>query len=130
HSQLPNPARTGRAITAASCGPPSLVSTPSSRGSAMSSSYRRPATAPGGVTVARRMAPTLTAQEIREANERYHDVAADGYDSKWGIDFAETGARQVLSKLEKALGEPPGHFRRSLEIGAGTGYFSLNLAQS
>jgi SAM-dependent methyltransferase len=36
----------------------------------------------------------------------------------------------VLSKLEKALGGPPGHFHRSLEIGAGTGYFSLNLAQA
>ena len=71
---------------------------------------------------------TLTAEEIREANARYHDVAADSYDTKWGIDFAETGARQVLSKLEKALGRPPEHFGRSLEIGAGTGYFSLNLA--
>jgi ubiquinone/menaquinone biosynthesis C-methylase UbiE len=71
---------------------------------------------------------TLTAEEIREANARYHDVAAESYDSKWGIDFAETGARQVLSKLEKALGRPPERFARSLEIGAGTGYFSLNLA--
>jgi ubiquinone/menaquinone biosynthesis C-methylase UbiE len=72
---------------------------------------------------------TLTAQEIREANARYHDVAADSYDMKWGIDFAQTGARQVLSKLEKALGRPPGRFERSLEIGAGTGYFSLNLVR-
>jgi ubiquinone/menaquinone biosynthesis C-methylase UbiE len=70
---------------------------------------------------------TLTAEEIREANTRYHDVAAEGYDTKWGIDFAETGARQVLAKLEKALGREPGPFERSLEIGAGTGYFSLNL---
>ena len=73
---------------------------------------------------------TLTAQEIREANARYHDVAADSYDMKWGIDFADTGARQVLSKLEKALGHPPGRFERSLEIGAGTGYFSLNLVRA
>jgi ubiquinone/menaquinone biosynthesis C-methylase UbiE len=72
----------------------------------------------------------LTAEEIREANTRYHDVAADGYDMKWGIDFAETGSRQVLSKLEKALGRAPGRFERSLEIGAGTGYFSLNLART
>jgi ubiquinone/menaquinone biosynthesis C-methylase UbiE len=80
------------------------------------------------VTVAGRM--TLTAEEIRQANTRYHDVAADGYDMKWGIDFAQTGAQQVLSKLEKALGRAPGRFGRSLEIGAGTGYFSLNLARA
>jgi ubiquinone/menaquinone biosynthesis C-methylase UbiE len=73
---------------------------------------------------------TLTAEEIREANTRYHDVAAESYDMKWGIDFAETGARQVLSKLEKALGHAPDRYERSLEIGAGTGYFSLNLARA
>jgi ubiquinone/menaquinone biosynthesis C-methylase UbiE len=70
---------------------------------------------------------TLTAEEIREANTRYHDVAAESYDTKWGIDFAQTGGQQVLSKLQKALGRAPGHFERSLEIGSGTGYFSLNL---
>jgi ubiquinone/menaquinone biosynthesis C-methylase UbiE len=73
---------------------------------------------------------TLTAEEIREANTRYHDVAADGYDMKWGIDFADTGAKQVLSKLHKALGRRPERFERSLEIGAGTGYFSLNLVRA
>jgi hypothetical protein len=28
-----------------------------------------------------------TADEIRDVNTRYHDVAAASYDSKWGIDF-------------------------------------------
>jgi ubiquinone/menaquinone biosynthesis C-methylase UbiE len=60
-------------------------------------------------------------------NTRYHDVAADHYDSKWGIDFGELGRRQVTAKLQKALGRPPGHFPRALEIGAGTGYFTLNM---
>jgi ubiquinone/menaquinone biosynthesis C-methylase UbiE len=68
-------------------------------------------------------------EEIRHVNTRYHDVAADGYDTKWGIDFGELGRSQTLAKLAKALGRPPGHFARSLEIGAGTGYFSLNLLQ-
>jgi ubiquinone/menaquinone biosynthesis C-methylase UbiE len=72
----------------------------------------------------------LTAEEIRDANARYHDVAAESYDMKWGIDFAQTGGQQVLSKLQKALGRAPGPFERSLEIGAGTGYFSLNLARA
>jgi ubiquinone/menaquinone biosynthesis C-methylase UbiE len=33
----------------------------------------------------------------------------------------------VLGKLTKLLGPHPGPYARSLEIGAGTGYFSLNL---
>jgi len=74
--------------------------------------------------------PALTAEEIREANTRYHDVAADHYDSKWGIDFGELGLGQVTSKLRKALGREPGCYARSLEIGAGTGYFTLNLLRA
>jgi SAM-dependent methyltransferase len=69
--------------------------------------------------------------EIREVNTRYHDVAADGYDSKWGIDFGEVGQGQVLGKLRKVLGrELERGYARALEIGAGTGYFSLNLLQA
>jgi SAM-dependent methyltransferase len=70
------------------------------------------------------------ADEIKQFNARYHDAAAIGYDSKWGIDYGEIGNRQVLMKLTKALGENPGRYRRALEIGAGTGYFSLNLLQA
>jgi SAM-dependent methyltransferase len=73
-----------------------------------------------------------TAQDIRDINTRYHDVAAESYDAKWGIDFGQTGRRQVLTKLRKALGGPvpEAGFSRSLEIGSGTGYFSLNLLQA
>lgn len=75
-------------------------------------------------------APT-SAEEIRDVNERYHDVAAESYDAKWGIDFGPKGRRQVLGKLAKALGGLPGRpFDRSLEVGAGTGYFSLNLLEA
>jgi ubiquinone/menaquinone biosynthesis C-methylase UbiE len=71
-----------------------------------------------------------SADEIRDVNTRYHDVAASSYDSKWGIDFGEVGQAQVLGKLRKVLGsELDRGYRRSLEIGAGTGYFSLNLVQ-
>jgi ubiquinone/menaquinone biosynthesis C-methylase UbiE len=72
----------------------------------------------------------LTAQQIRDVNTRYHDVAADHYDAKWGIDFGELGQSQVLSKVRKALGQRPSGFARALEIGAGTGYFSLNLMRA
>jgi SAM-dependent methyltransferase len=72
-----------------------------------------------------------TADEIRDVNTRYHDVAAASYDSKWGIDFGEIGQAQVLGKLRKILGrELEDGYDRSLEIGAGTGYFSLNMLQA
>jgi ubiquinone/menaquinone biosynthesis C-methylase UbiE len=72
-----------------------------------------------------------TPDRIKEVNERYHDVAAASYDSKWGIDFGEIGQEQVTGKLRKALGRrAQGGFGDALEIGAGTGYFSLNLLQA
>ncbi len=74
------------------------------------------------------MEASRTAEETREVNSRYHDVAAGGYDFKWGIDFGPVGRAQVLSKLRKLLaGELEHGFQRALEVGAGTGYFSLNL---
>jgi len=69
----------------------------------------------------------LSAEEIRDVNARYHDVAADHYDAKWGIDFGDVGQAQVLAKVRKALGRDVPRFERSLEIGSGTGYFTLNL---
>jgi SAM-dependent methyltransferase len=75
-------------------------------------------------------APRRTSLEILDVNRRYHDVAAHDYDTKWGIDFGEVGQGQVLGKLSKLLGARPGPFERSLEIGAGTGYFSLNLLRA
>ncbi len=77
-----------------------------------------------------RVPPALSDEQIREANTRYHDVAADHYDSKWGIDFGEVGESQVGAKLRKALGGEPQPFASTLEIGAGTGYFTLNLLRA
>src|SRR6202167_1213133 len=77
------------------------------------------------------MEAVRSADEIRDVNTRHHDVAAESYDAKWGIDFGEIGQQQVLGKLRKLLGsELDRGYRRSLEIGAGTGYFSLNLLQA
>jgi ubiquinone/menaquinone biosynthesis C-methylase UbiE len=77
------------------------------------------------------MSAPSTAAEIRAVNERYHDAAAAEYDAKWGIDFGPTGQRQVLGKLEKLFG-PRGRepFGSALEVGAGTGYFTLNLLRA
>jgi ubiquinone/menaquinone biosynthesis C-methylase UbiE len=71
-----------------------------------------------------------TAERIRDANVRYHDLAAEHYDSKWGIAYNDVGQAQVIGKLRKALGHEPGRYGRALEIGAGTGYFTLNLLRA
>jgi SAM-dependent methyltransferase len=71
-----------------------------------------------------------TVERIKDANVRYHDAAAAEYDTKWGIDFGPIGQQQVRGKVAKALGgwrDRP--FGNALEIGSGTGYFSLNLLQ-
>jgi ubiquinone/menaquinone biosynthesis C-methylase UbiE len=74
--------------------------------------------------------PTATHEHIKDVNTRYHDAAAHEYDAKWGIDFGATGQQQVRAKLVKALGGRDGEsFGDGLEIGSGTGYFSLNLVQ-
>jgi len=74
--------------------------------------------------------PSATPEHIKDVNTRYHDAAAEEYDAKWGIDFGEVGQRQVRLKLIKALGGSKGRsFGDALEIGSGTGYFSLNLVQ-
>jgi ubiquinone/menaquinone biosynthesis C-methylase UbiE len=75
------------------------------------------------------MAAPAAPDEILDVNRRYHDVAAADYDAKWGISFGEIGRAQVRGKLGKLLGARPGPFPRALEIGAGTGYFSLCLMQ-
>jgi len=68
---------------------------------------------------------------IRDVNTRYHDVAAATYDGKWGIDFGPIGQTQVLGKVGKLIDPlPAAGLGRALEVGAGTGYFGLNLMQA
>jgi ubiquinone/menaquinone biosynthesis C-methylase UbiE len=75
------------------------------------------------------MAAPATAEAIRDVNTRYHDAAAEHYDTKWGVDYGEIGRHQVRGKLRKLLGTPLPQYARALEIGAGTGYFTLNMLQ-
>ncbi len=50
--------------------------------------------------------PTATAEQIKDVNTRYHDVAADSYDAKWGIDFGDDrpgpGARASCARPSAA----------------------------
>jgi SAM-dependent methyltransferase len=73
---------------------------------------------------------TATPEQIRDVNTRYHDAAAVGYDAKWGISYEAVGRAQVLGKVRKALGGELRTQGRALEVGAGTGYFALNLLQA
>ena len=75
------------------------------------------------------MAAPASAEAIRDVNTRYHDAAAQGYDTKWGVDYGDVGRAQVRGKLGKLLGTPLPTFEHALEIGAGTGYFTLNMLQ-
>ena len=77
------------------------------------------------------MSVTTTRDEIYEANVLYPALAAAHYDAKWGIDYGERGRRQVVGKLRKAFGRGAlQSFDRGLEVGAGTGYFGLNLQRA
>jgi SAM-dependent methyltransferase len=73
------------------------------------------------------MAAPATAEAIRDVNTRYHDDAAASYDAKWGIFFGPGGLEQVNGKLGKVLPRGAWPADHVLEVGAGTGYFSLNL---
>ena len=73
---------------------------------------------------------TATAEEIRVVNARYHDGAAADYDAKWGIDLRRSRAPRRCWARSPRRWAAMRRYERSLEIGAGTGYFSLNMLQA
>lgn len=65
----------------------------------------------------------------KQANTIYHDWEAASYDDKWSISFDERCVDYAAGRFHKAV--PDGRtFDRALEIGSGTGFFLLNLAQA
>lgn len=75
-------------------------------------------------------AASAAADHTKDVNARYHDAAAGSFNSKWLVDFGDAGQRTVRTKVSAALGYwPERPFGDGLEIGAGTGYFTLNLVQ-
>ncbi len=66
-------------------------------------------------------------EDPKLANVIYHDWEAGTYDDKWSISFDDRCIDYARDRFLHAAGEVREPFGRSLEIGAGTGFFTLNL---
>jgi ubiquinone/menaquinone biosynthesis C-methylase UbiE len=64
----------------------------------------------------------------KTANAVYHDAAAASYDGKWSIDFGGHSVGYVAERARRVL--PASRYGRVLEVGAGTGFWILNLWQA
>ncbi|MGH2692038.1 MAG: class I SAM-dependent methyltransferase [Actinomycetota bacterium] len=68
------------------------------------------------------------ALDPKTANVLYHDAAAPSYDAKWSISFDPPAQAYVRERAERLLARK--RYDRVLEVGAGTGFFLLNLWQT
>ena len=60
----------------------------------------------------------------------YHDWEAETYDAKWSISFDERCVSYARDRFVAVAGTEGWPYGRALEIGAGTGFFALNLHQA
>jgi len=60
----------------------------------------------------------------------YHDWEAQTYDDKWSISFDERCIDYARDRFVAIAGDQGWPYGRALELGAGTGFFSLNLKQA
>lgn len=61
------------------------------------------------------------------ANVIYHNWEASKYDEKWSISYDERLIQYARDRFAHAAGADNWPYGRSLEIGCGTGFFTLNL---
>lgn len=61
------------------------------------------------------------------ANLLYHDWEAGSYDAKWSISFDQRCIDYARDRFVHVAGDAGWPYGRSLELGCGTGFFSLNL---
>ena len=67
-------------------------------------------------------------EDNKLAQVLYHDWEARTYDDKWSISFDERCTEYARDRFEAVTGLPdPLPYVTALELGAGTGFFSLNL---
>ncbi|HEX3812496.1 MAG TPA: methyltransferase domain-containing protein [Mycobacteriales bacterium] len=64
------------------------------------------------------------------ANVLYHDWESQNYDEKWSISFDERCIDYARGRFELVAGRAGWPYGRALELGCGTGFFSLNLKQA
>lgn len=76
----------------------------------------------------------VTAEQLAQAwkdpklaNVLYHDWEASTYDEKWSISYDERCISYATDRFVAVAGRDGWPYRKSLEIGCGTGFFSLNL---
>jgi ubiquinone/menaquinone biosynthesis C-methylase UbiE len=68
--------------------------------------------------------------DTKLAQVLYHDWEADTYDKKWSISFDQRCIDYARDRFVAIAGTDGWPYRKALEIGAGTGFFSLNLRQA
>lgn len=68
-------------------------------------------------------------RSIKEKQEAYHDWEASNYDDKFSISYDERTIAYAADRYLKAIPEGT-TFDHVLEVGAGTGFFSINLWQA
>ena len=78
--------------------------------------------------------PHASAEEVEAAwkdpklaNILYHDWEAGTYDEKWSISFDERCIEYARDRFEHVAGPTEKPYATSLELGCGTGFFTLNL---
>lgn len=68
--------------------------------------------------------------DVKDKQVVYHDWESDHYDDKWSISFDERCVDYAAGRFRRAVPDTPRQLGRVLEVGCGTGFFLLNLAQS
>jgi ubiquinone/menaquinone biosynthesis C-methylase UbiE len=63
----------------------------------------------------------------KTANILYHDWEAEQYDDKWSISYDERCIDYARERFVKIAGRDGWPYRDVLEVGCGTGFFTLNL---
>lgn len=68
--------------------------------------------------------------DTKLAQVLYHDWEADTYDEKWSISFDQRSIDYARDRFVAIAGTDGWPYGKALEVGAGTGFFSLNLRQA
>ncbi len=69
-------------------------------------------------------------QDNKLAQVLYHDWEAGTYDEKWSISFDDRCTDYARDRFVELAGWPERPYGRTLEVGCGTGFFSLNLKRA